>query len=111
MPPSSPEDHYSLEDYEELLSALAEAGFLFVVIGGCAIGVYARQRGELCFSADIDLYAQPSTIREIGEWLRVRGISLNHTPEPRQIPVTIFHWKGMRVDLFYAATGLPEPAQ
>jgi hypothetical protein len=55
MPTETPQAASSVEDYVELFQILAGLGTEFVVIGGCAVGAYARLVGERVFSADLDL--------------------------------------------------------
>lgn len=43
----------TLEDYLGLLEVLSRLGVDFVVIGGCAVGAYARLVGETVFSRDL----------------------------------------------------------
>lgn len=44
-----------LRDYSELFRKLADEGFEFAVIGGCAVVADASLLGEDLFSADLDL--------------------------------------------------------
>ena len=45
----------ALADYIELFEALGRLGVEVVVIGGCAVGAYARLLGETVLSNDLDL--------------------------------------------------------
>src|SRR5207247_353506 len=47
----------ALSDYLSLFEMLAAEGIETVVIGGCAVGAYARQMGQEILSGDLDLYA------------------------------------------------------
>jgi hypothetical protein len=42
MPPAPPQDSRSLDDYVDLLALLEAEGIPVVVVGGCAVGAYAR---------------------------------------------------------------------
>jgi len=61
VPTETEETASALEDYLELLEALARFGVELVVIGGCAVGAYARLIGEAVFSADLDVLVTDRT--------------------------------------------------
>jgi len=46
MPPETQKASSSIDDYVDLFDDLAKLGIEFVVIGGCAVGAYARLLGE-----------------------------------------------------------------
>jgi hypothetical protein len=47
------------------LAFLSEHGLDAVVIGGCAVGAYARLMGETVLTTDLDLYTDRVTLEEI----------------------------------------------
>ena len=55
MPAETQKNPSSIDDYLDLFGLLAGLGIEFVVIGGCAVGAYARLLGEQVLSADLDL--------------------------------------------------------
>jgi len=53
VPAKGADSPSSLEDYLDLLEVLSGLGVESVVIGGCAVGAYARLIGETVFSGSI----------------------------------------------------------
>lgn len=93
-----------------MLADLSAAAFEYVVIGGCAVGNYARLRGQTVLSGDLDLYTDARTLAEILQWAPRHGIQVVSRPQPRSIPTAFLRWKGMEINVLTRTNGLPEPA-
>jgi hypothetical protein len=107
MSPQTPPTASPLEDYLDLLQALAEHGIEYVVIGGCAVAAYARQVGETVFSNDLDLLVtQPALDRVLAEAASL-GLVVEKVPEPRSVPVALLAWRRREINLLTASNGLP----
>lgn len=104
MPPSR-----SLTSFSEFLRNLGESGIPFTVIGGCAVGAYARMRGERVFSDDLDLYVTDSALEELLEWAREHGATITKRPRPRALPVAVLDWNGLEINVLTSSRGLPPP--
>lgn len=100
---------HTLEDYVSLLAAFSGAAFEYVVIGGCAVGNYARLRGLTVLSGDLDLYTDDETLSEILQWAPGHGIIVVSRPQPRSIPTAFLQWRGKDVNVLTRSNGLPEP--
>ena len=101
---------HSLADYAGFLADLKGRGFEFVVIGGCAVGSYARLFGKTVLSGDLDIYAAHSAMDEILEWGRHHELTDIKRPQPRSIPTAFLKWRGLEVNILTGAFGLP-PAE
>lgn len=101
---------HHLGDYAEFLHALDAEGFEYTVIGGCAVGAYARLRGVQVLSKDLDLYVPAASLPELTEWARSRGATIIQAPTPRTLPAAVLDWRGQRVDLLTTAPALPSPS-
>jgi hypothetical protein len=101
-PQSSP----ALETYFGLLRRLAEAGFETVVIGGCAVGAYARLTGVTVVSRDLDLLATRATLEGILSDAATLGLSVEKWPQPRTVPVAVLRWAGLEINILTASDGL-----
>jgi hypothetical protein len=99
----------ALEDYLELFEALAELGIEFVVIGGCAVGAYARLVGEVVFSDDLDLFVTTRALETIVADSSAIGVRVDKLPIPRSVPVAVLKWKGREINLITSTVGLPPP--
>lgn len=102
---------HHLDDFAGLLAALQEDGFEVVVIGGCAVGAYARLMGREALSWDLDVLCTVATMNAILVWAPSRGITVAKGPKPRSLPVAVLDWNGLEVNLLTRSHGLPEPAQ
>jgi hypothetical protein len=109
MPPEAPEEALTLASFLGLLTLLAEEGLEAVVIGGCAVGAYARTLGETVVSQDLDLYADAATSRQIVSLASARGARLGAKPRPRAVQVAVFEWEGKEVNVLTSSPGLPPP--
>lgn len=110
MPTPTTQDAPALEDYAEFLSAVDAAGVGFAVIGGAAVGLYARLLGEAIISSDLDLVVSE---RELPTLLQVTsglGAIVEKLPQPRAVPVALLRWRGLEVNALTASEGLP-PAE
>jgi hypothetical protein len=98
---------HDLTRFVALLQQLDEEGIEYVVIGGCAVGAYARLSGEAVFSADLDLYLSESSLEELLSWARDHAMTIEKLPQPRSVPVAVLRWKGLEVNALTASEGLP----
>lgn len=107
MSTETPPTASTLEDYLDLLQALAEHGIDYVVIGGCAVAAYARHFGETVFSNDLDLLVtQPALDRVIAE-APLLQLTVEKMPEPRSVPVALLAWRKRELNLLTSTRGLP----
>ncbi len=109
VPTSATKENHSVEDYVDFLVGLVRLGVDFVVIGGCAVGVYARRAGVPCLSRDLDLYAGPQEIEEILAWAPSVGATVLKRPTPRSLGVAVLDWRGLEVNIISGSEGLPPP--
>lgn len=79
------------------------------MIGGCAVGSYARIMGLTVLSGDLDLLASPQTLSQCLLQLEKQGIKIRQRPQPRNIPVAFFQWEGKEVNILTSSLGLPDP--
>lgn len=96
----------ALETYFALLRQLADAGFETVIIGGCAVGAYARSAGITVISQDLDLLATKSTLDGILAEASALGLLIEKWPQPRSVPVAVFRWSGLEINILTATDGL-----
>jgi hypothetical protein len=109
VPAESADTASSLEDYLDLLEVLSGLGVEFVVIGGCAVGAYARLLGETVFSGDLDLFVTQRALEAVVADGAAIGVRIEKLPSPRSIPVALLGWRGREVNLITATDGLPPP--
>jgi hypothetical protein len=107
VPPPPEEKAYSLEDFAALLAYLDAEGHESVVIGGCAVGAYARLQGVTMLSADLDLYTAGDRLEELLASASRTGARLLKRPQPRAVPVAVLEWDGKEVNVLTESTGLP----
>lgn len=100
---------HDLGDYADFLRELEEHGILFAVIGGCAVGGYARLMGETVLSGDLDIYLPQESLNDLLAWLRRRGAEIRKRPRPRSVPVAVFFWDGKEVNALSSSQALPAP--
>ena len=98
---------HDLDDYAGFLSALQEEGFDFLVIGGCAVGAYARLQIQQALSRDLDLYSSVDTLRTILSWAPRHGIIVRSRPQPRSMPTAFLEWNGLGIKILTKTRGLP----
>jgi hypothetical protein len=109
VPAESSDSASALEDYLDLLEALSGLGVEFVVIGGCAVGAYARLLGETVFSGDLDLFVTQRALEAVVADGAVMGVRIEKLPSPRTVPVALLAWRGREINLITATDGLPPP--
>lgn len=109
MPTESPKATSSVEDYVALFEALAALGVEFVVIGGCAVGAYARLVGEEIVSGDLDLLVTWTSLEMVVAEGSTFGARIEKRPQPRSVPVALLEWRGREVNLLTGSSGLPPP--
>lgn len=100
---------HALDDFVDFLRILDEEALPFVVIGGCAVGAYARLRGETVLSADLDIYVPAATLEELLGTLEPRGAVVLKRPQARAVPVAVLDWHGKEVNVITRSAGLAEP--
>jgi len=100
---------HTVEDFAGFLEDLATEGFVYSVIGGCAVAAYARMRGELVASVDLDIYVSQETLRDLLQWAPRRGARVVKRPRPRNIQVAFLAWDGKEINALTETRGLPEP--
>jgi len=109
MPPESQKAPSSIDDYVDLFDVLAELGIEFVVIGGCAVGAYARLLGEQVFSEDLDLLVAWRSLETVLADGGASGLHVQKMPQPRTVPVALVQWRGREINLLTGSSGLPPP--
>lgn len=109
MSTATPETAPALAAYLELLEALASLGIEAVVIGGCAVGAYARLVGETVLSNELDLLVTRRGVELILQESDTLDIQVGSFASARQVPVTVVRWKGREVNLLTATAGLAAP--
>ena len=97
MSPQGSASAHDLTRFVGLLRELDEAGIEYVVIGGCAVGAYARLGGEAVFSADLDLYLSEPGLDELLSWAREQAVTIEKLPQPRSVPVAVLRDVGPKV--------------
>lgn len=108
MPSEAQATSLDLKAFVELLRRLDERGIPFAVIGGMAVGAYARLRGETMFSADLDIVTTEATLEELIEAAPTLSLDVLSRPQPRSVPVAVMQWKGLEVNILTASSGLPD---
>jgi hypothetical protein len=86
MPSPSAHPAHSLEDFVRFFRELEQAAIDFVVIGGCAVGAYARLAGLRVISSDLDLYVSEAALQELLSWARATRVTIEKLPSPRAVP-------------------------
>jgi hypothetical protein len=109
MPPETEKTSSTLDDYVDLFSLLAGLGVEFVVIGGCAVGAYARLLGEQVVSADLDLLVTWRSLETVVADAKSLGVRVHKMPQPRSVPVALLEWQGREINLLTGSAGLPTP--
>jgi hypothetical protein len=109
MSAETPKSASSVDDYVELFDALAGQGTEFVVIGGCAVGAYARTLGERVFSDDLDLLMTSRSLESVVADGSSIGLQVLKMPQPRAVPVAVLEWRGLEINLLTSSSGLPTP--
>ncbi len=99
----------SLEDFSDLLEVLARAGTEQVIIGGCAVGAYARLIGGTVTSGDLDLYASYANTELILIAVAAAGGRIVKRARARNVPVAVVDWKGRELNVLNSSTGLQSP--
>jgi len=100
----------SLEDFVDLFAALDQHGVDFVVIGGMAVGAYARLIDEVVVSRDLDICVAPTTLYDVLDDVQELGATIVKRPQARSIEVAFLDWRGLEVNILTSSTGLPAPA-
>ncbi len=109
MPEGSKEKTRTIDDFAGLLETLTARGYDYLVIGGIAVGSYARLHGGEVLSADLDLYSTYATLDQILDWAPSQGIKVLKRPRPRSIPTAFLEWEGKEINILTYSHGLPPP--
>lgn len=109
MPALPAEEAYDLADFVGFLRQLESEGFELAVIGGMAVGAYARLLGETLLSADLDIYVTPETLANVLEWAPRQGFRIIKRPQPRNVQVAFIDYDGKEVNVLVNSSGLPPP--
>jgi hypothetical protein len=109
MPTSTQKTPSTVDDYVDFFGLLAGLGIEFVVIGGCAVGAYARLLGEQVLSADLDLLVTWRSLETVITDAATIGARVQKLPQPRSVPVALLEWRGKEVNLLTGSSGLPTP--
>ena len=99
----------ALEDYLGLFRALEALGVEFVVIGGGAVGAYARLVGDTVFSDDLDIFVTHRALETVVSDAAAVGATVHKLPAPRSVPVAVLEWNGREINLITSTNGLPPP--
>lgn len=97
----------SIEDFVDVLRALIDEGVSFAVIGGCAVGAYARLLGLTVVSADLDICVTDATLPDVLALALREGATIRSHPQPRGVPVAVIDWQGREINVLTGSTGLP----
>lgn len=106
MPTETPQAAQVLEDYLDLFQSLADLGLEFVIIGGCAVGAYARLLGETVVSGDLDLLVTQRALETFVADSEGIGARIEKLPSPRSVPVAVVTWRTREINLLTGSTGL-----
>lgn len=106
-PPDPQTPAPSLELFRDLFASLEDFGLGFVVIGGMAVGAYARQLGETVVSLDLDLYVTSQTLDEVQSLAANLEARVERRMQARGLPVAVLSWRGREVDVLTMSRGLP----
>jgi hypothetical protein len=103
----------TLDDFVEFLARLTDAGIPFSIIGGCAVGVYARDLQQTVFSDDLDLC---TTAEDLHRILALAGateprLTIGKRPQARGLQVAVLYWDNtLEINVLTGSDGLP-PAE
>lgn len=97
-----------IEDFADPLRALVDEGIPFAVIGGCAVGCYARLLGMTVLSTDLDICVPDSGMQDVLALALRHGAAIISRPQPRGIPVAFIDWRGRELNVLTGAKGLPD---
>lgn len=106
-PPDPQTPAPSLELFRDLFASLDELGLGFVVIGGMAVGAYARQLGETVVSLDLDLFVTSQTLDEVQSLAATLDAQIVRRMQSRGLPVAVLSWREREVDFLTMSNGLP----
>ena len=109
MSAAEDQELHDLDDYSGFLHALEESSVEFAVIGGCAVGAYARLQGRSLVSADLDIIVSKEAMRDLLAWAPRQDIAVVKRPQPRSLQVAFLEWAGKEINALTGSSGLPEP--
>jgi hypothetical protein len=96
-----------IEDFVEILRALVDDGVSFAVIGGCAVGAYARMLELTVLSGDLDICVTESGLEDVLSVARREGATIVSRPQPRGVAVAFIDWHGRELNALTGSNGLP----
>jgi hypothetical protein len=96
-----------LDVFVELFEKIADVGLSCIVIGGCAVGVYARRVGETVFSQDLDLFMSEPGLEALLEASGLLGVEIQKRPQARSFPVAVLRWRGLEINVLTSTPGMP----
>ncbi len=96
----------TLDVFVELFEKIADVGLSCIVIGGCAVGVYARRVGETVFSQDLDLFMSEPGLEALLEASGLLGVEIQR-PQARSLPVAVLRWRGLEINVLTSTPGMP----
>ena len=79
------------------------------MIGGCAVGAYARLLGETILSTDLELLLTRRGLELVIDESEALGLRVESLATAWQVPVTVLRWKGREINLLAATDGLAAP--
>jgi len=106
-PPDPQTPTPTLELFRDLFASLENLGLGFVVIGGMAVGAYARQLGETVVSLDLDLFVTSQTLDDVQSLAATLEARIERRMQARGLPVAVLSWRGREVDVLTMSSGLP----
>ena len=98
---------HDLTYFVPLLEQLGEAAIEYVVIGGCAVGLYAHLLGESLESSELELYVSGTAFEELSAWAEGSGLAVEKPRRPKGSHPTSWRWQGVAVHALTASPGLP----
>lgn len=107
---SAEPSQHTLDDFLEFLALLARAGIPFTVIGGCAVGFYARQLKHPVFSNDVDLCTSSEGLQAATRLARTNAatLTISKVPQPGKLPTLVLHWRNnLEINILTHSDGLP----
>ncbi|MBC8069883.1 MAG: hypothetical protein IAG13_16210 [Deltaproteobacteria bacterium] len=96
-----------IEDFVDILRALVDDGVSFAVIGGCAVGAYARTLGLTVLSGDLDICVTESGLQDVLSLAQRQGATIVSRPQPRGVAVAFIDWHGRELNALTGSKGLP----
>src|SRR5688572_20869949 len=106
MSTEAPPTH-DLKHFVPLLEQLGEAAIEYVVIGGCAVGLYAHLLGEAAPSTELELYVSNSALEELATWAEGAKLAVEKPRRGKGSRPGNWRWQGVAVHALTTSPGLP----